>query len=192
MWSQRLEAGLAEIRAGLAGLNIKLQIAKEALTYISGSKLGCSIEAMPSFQKAAAVSELFAAPTPEQWTAFFAALGLPEQPDSVDWAELLYQRKLDARRSKKRKADDELGYASSAPPTTFPSTLGPEEKVQLAVGCITRALESAGMTKLHWRDTSRCGVINSSHMPDFTGFVYGAQGWASVVSLCLLTFISFA
>ena len=59
---------LADVREDLAALKIQFRSTQHD---------------MPSFQKAAVASELLSPPTLELWTAFFAALGLPEQPDRL-------------------------------------------------------------------------------------------------------------
>ncbi|CAL5220107.1 g2059 [Coccomyxa viridis] len=156
---EKVLAMLANNGAELFGLKAAHHIAMSPKTCLSGTSLGRYVEVMPTFEKAAPPSELLPPPTPTQWKALFAALGLPEQPEDADWVRLLYPRELNAQRSKKRKHDDGLGYASSTPPVTFDPVPGPKEQVQLAVGNILRATESAGMTTLHWRDTSRCGGV---------------------------------
>ena len=180
---EKVLAMLANNGAELFGLKAAHHIAMSPKTCLSGTSLGRYVEVMPTFEKAAPPSELLPPPTPTQWKALFAALGLPEQPEDADWVRLLYPRELNAQRSKKRKHDDGLGYASSTPPVTFDPVPGPKEQVQLAVGNILRATESAGMTTLHWRDTSRCGVNNSSYKPNFTGFVTHAEVWTSMVTM---------
>ncbi len=179
---EKVLAMLANNDAELFGLKAEHHIAMSLKTCLSGTSLGRCIEVMPTFKKAAPPSELLPPPTPTQWKAFFAALGLPEQPEDADWVRLLYPQELKARRTKMRKHDDGLGYASSTPPVTFDPVSRPKEQVQLAVGYILRVLESAGMTMLPWRDTSRCGVDNSLYKPNFTGFMTHAEVWTSVVS----------
>ena len=112
---------------------------------------------------------------------FFEKLGLPEQPEGTDWVELLYKKELDACQQA-RKPDDSPSCASSAYPSTFMAGLRRSDKAKLAVGWILRTLESAGMTGLYWRDTSRCGVRNSFHKPVFTGFVAPAEVLSCMVS----------
>ncbi|CAL5228907.1 g12127 [Coccomyxa viridis] len=151
-------------------IRTRLKSAREATSYIDVSEVGCSLPSMPTIQAEALARDLLPQPTTKQWAAFFEKAGMPGQPDSTNWVKPLSQKELEARQN--RKMHGSLDYASTAPSGTFKA---PGESVQLAVGWILRALESANVTRLSWRDTSRCGITNSTHKPTFAGFVEPAQ-----------------
>ena len=172
-----ISSRLKVLESAYVAMQLQLESSRQERSYSNVTQLGRRIQAMPSFQAAVPATDLFPPPTAEQWRLFFRALGLPEQPDDADWVGLLSPLELAAR--EKHQLGDSLRYASSATFTAFKNSL--EDKMQLGVGFILRALESADMTELYWRDTSRCGIRNSVHKPDFTGFVMPTEVPSSVV-----------
>ena len=180
---KELHSQLNSVKAGLANLKLLYKSAQQPQTSFSGTEFGLRVEGMLRLQDAAPASTLPPPPTSEQWTTFFVALGLPEQPDNADWVELLYPRQLDALRNRKRKANDGFDCKSRTHDFRLNQPV-PEsrDKVHLAVGWIIRALEFAGAATLQWRDTSRSGVRPSSHKPAYVGYVYPAEVWTSAVS----------
>ena len=164
----------------LASMRIEMQQnSMRPSSFPSATELGRSIRKMPTFQATAPLTGL-SLPSDKQWTDFLAALEVAEQPDSSDWVEALYRKEVAAREVQSSAAGP--SYGCSKLPRTFKEPPGDKVQVQLAAGYIIRVMESLSMTELHWRDTSRSGVVNSSHKPDFTGFVTFPEVWTSVVS----------
>lgn len=136
------------LESAVFATRMNIESSRQATSHIDVSELGRSIQEMPSFKDEAPVRDLLPPLTAEQWAAFFEDLGMQEQPDGTAWVKPLSQKERDARQACKLRGS--LYYASTAPSGTFRA---PGYAVQLAVGWILRALESASMTRLRWRDT---------------------------------------